>query len=98
MKAKIINYTGYNYTHKVTGELKQGISISYYELFSFKQDDNRGNFSYGGNCYMNVKVDPSVTESLSHYDIIELIGKDVDITTARAPGSKYESVIEILPL
>lgn len=98
MKAKIINYTGYNYTHKVTGELKQGISISYYELFSFKQDDKRGNFSYGGNCYMNVKVDPSVTESLSHYDIIELIGKDVDIITARAPGSKYESVIEILPL
>ena len=98
MKAKIINYTGYNYTHKVTGEHKQGISISYYEVYSFKQDDNKGNFSYGSNLHADVKVDPSITESLSHYDIIDLIGKDVDITTARAPGSKYESIIEILPL
>lgn len=98
MKAKIINYTGYRYTAKNTGEMKEGKAITVMELTEFKQDDNRGNFSYGFSITENIRLTGKLLEDLNHYDIVDLVGKEVELTFARAPGQKYETLVEILPL
>lgn len=91
MKAKILAYYGYNYTDKKTGEVKTGRSIDVMQSLEFKQDDNRGNFAYGYTCKSNIRV----PEKYSHYDMLEFVGKDCELTFGQAPGSKYESLVEI---
>lgn len=91
MKAKILAYYGYNYTDKNTGEVKSGRSIDVQQLMEFNQDDNRGNFSIGYTCKTNIRV----PAKYSHYDMLEFVGKDCELYFGQAPGSKYESLVEI---
>lgn len=98
MKAKIVAYYGYNYTDKNTGELKEGRSIDVIMTREFKQDDNKGNFSYGCNTQNNIRLSSEVMGQLTHLDLVSLIGQEVELVYEKAPGSRYESLVEIIPV
>lgn len=94
MRAKIINYNGYRYPQRDTGELKEGASITVEELVDFSDDDHNHNFAYGHNV-KSVRLSNTVMQNYKHFDIVSLIGKEVELVFATAPGSKYETLVEI---
>lgn len=92
MKARVISVSGYRYNDKVTGLLKEGMSMTIQNIESVVEDDGRGNFTYG---FPVEEVRLSVPFIMSQSELVALIDHNVEIIKDRRVGARYDTVTEI---
>lgn len=91
MKVKVLNAQGYNYIAK-DGSHKEGMSILVCTLEAENASDGTGNFIVG---HRSESVRIPRTLPMNANDIINLVGKDVEIVYERKLGQRFEELVEI---
>lgn len=89
MTGKLIRYQGYNY--QKNGIQKVGRSITIQSTEAKAENDENGNFTYG------LSTEDIFIRGLRYTDddIVEMLGKIVDIKMGREIGERYDRVQSI---
>lgn len=91
MKVKVLCAKGYNYTSK-DGVHKQGMTLDVCSVDEVKESDGNGNFKVG---LITENVFIPRTFPMDANDLINLVGKDVDLKYERKLGQRFESLVDI---
>lgn len=90
MKVKIIGLEGYNYMKD--GKQKVGQLFTVCNIDHLEEDDHNGNYKFG---VMADKVFVPIALNLSQYELLEYLGRNVDLVFERALGSRFERLVDI---
>ena len=93
MKVFVLGVTGYNYVKD--GSRKQGMSLHVCTTDVMSDSDGNGNFKCG---QLTDKVFIPRTVSMDANDLINLVGKEVELVYERQLGERYERLTAIKPL
>lgn len=94
MKVKVLCANGYNYIAK-DGSHKEGMSIIVCTIESENTSDGNGNFTVGHRSE-SVRIPRSFPMDAN--DVINLVGKDVELVYERKLGQRYEELVDIKEL
>lgn len=90
MKVLVLAVTGYNYVKD--GNRKQGMSLHVCTPDSINESDGNGNFKVGQICD---SVFVPRTFPLDANDLVNLVGKEVELVYERQLGSKFDRLADI---
>ena len=91
MRVKVLNAEGYNYTAK-DGSHKEGLSILVSTVDQVQECRSEGNFCVG---YRTESVRIPRDFPLDANDLINLVGKEVELRYERKLGQRYEVLVDI---
>ena len=90
MKVLVLAATGYNYVKD--GERKTGMSLHVCNPAPLNESDGNGNFKVGQICD---SVFIPRTFTLDANDLVNLVGKEVELVYERQLGSKFDRLTDI---
>lgn len=90
MKVLVLAVTGYNFVKD--GNRKQGMSLHVCVTQDLNESDGQGNFKFGRICD---SVFVPRTFPLDANDLINLVGKEVELVYERQLGSKFDRLTDI---
>ncbi len=93
MKVKVLCAKGYNY--EKNGQQKQGMTIDVCSADQLNESDGKGNFTAGYPAE-NIFIPRSLP--LEANDIINLVGKEVELVYERRLGQRFEQLVAIKEL
>lgn len=90
MKVKVLAVTGYNYLKN--GERKEGMSLHVCTIDQLSESDGNGNFKYG-NIVDSIFIPR--TFKLDPNELIDFVGKEVELVYERQLGSRFDRLADI---
>ncbi|MBQ8551660.1 MAG: hypothetical protein IJ428_02470 [Clostridia bacterium] len=90
MKVKVLCAKGYNY--EKNGVQKQGMTLDVCSATQENDSDGRGNFTCGYPAE-NIYIPRSLP--IEANDLINLVGKEVELVYERKLGQKFEQLVDI---
>ena len=90
MKVKVLAAKGYHYTKD--GNEKQGMTIDVCSIDQLNESDGKGNFTVG---HPSENIFIPRTCRLEPNDIVNLVGKDVELKYERKLGQRFETLVDI---
>lgn len=91
MKVIILFAESYNYTNK-DGIHKEGMGIDVCRLEPLQESDGKGNFKFG---QPTEKIFIPRSSRFEPNDLINLVGKEVDLKYEREVGKRFETLVDI---